>query len=158
VVLGQGKTLLLSKENVAYWEHTGGEWQIENGTLTGRGDSTTDFNTTLAAPFTLEFKIKVLEGIRPRVLLGELMCGNEGYESTFALYPPGRNAGNFPYEHNHSYDVSIHVQKDKVELYVDKQLVSTGPGLDKEISKLEFRGGDWWSKGATEYRDISVTK
>ena len=157
-VLGPGKTLLLSKENLAYWEHTSGEWKIEDGALTGRGDSTTAFHTTLAAPFTLDFKVNVLEGMRPRVILGEMVCGNEGYQPTLALYPPGRKAGVFTYEHNHSYDVSINVQKDKVELYIDKELISTGPGLEEEISKLEFRGGDWWSKGATEYWDISVTK
>jgi hypothetical protein len=112
----------------------------------------------LAAPFTLEFKIKVLEGMRPRVKIGTMTCGNEGYTTTLALYPPGRDVGAFTYERNHSYDVSINVKKDKVELYIDNQLIATGPGFDQKVEKLEFHGGDWWSKGETEYRDIAVTK
>jgi len=45
-----------------------------------------------------------------------------------------------------------------MELYIDNHLISTGAGIDGSIDKLEFHGGDWWSKGATEYRDITVTK
>ena len=127
-VLGAGKTMLLSKENVAHWEHSSGEWKIEEGVLTGRGDSRTFFNTKLAAPFTLAFKINVLDGLRPRVKIGDITCGNEGYQTTLALYPPGRSAGVFPYERNHTYEVSIDVKKDKIELYRRQQADLHCPG------------------------------
>ena len=157
-MLGPGKNLLLAQENIAHWEHATGQWKIEDGALTGRGDSSTSFRATLSAPFTLDFKIKVLDGMRPRVKIGSVTCGNEGYATTLALYPPGRDAGLFTYERNHDYEVSIKVTKDKMELYIDNHLISTGAGIDGSIDKLEFHGGDWWSKGATEYRDITVTK
>jgi hypothetical protein len=113
---------------------------------------------TVGPPFTLDFKIKVIDGMRPRVRIGSLECGNEGYEKTLALYPPGRDEGLFPYERGQSYSVSLVVTVKSVEFYVNGELISTGPGLDREVDKLEFSGGDSWSKGTTEYRDIFITK
>jgi hypothetical protein len=112
----------------------------------------------VAPPFAFEFKIKVLKGNRPRVKFGSITFGNEGDKNTFAIYPPGRDVGFLPYELNKWYNVSLLVTNQSVKMYVDRQLVATGPGTDKELKNLEFRGGDSWSKGATEFRDVSVLR
>jgi hypothetical protein len=158
VRVGTGRTALLSEQLEPQWQKSRGKWKIADGALTGKGDSITDCYVTVGPPFTLDFKIKVIDGMRPRVRIGSLECGNEGYEKTLALYPPGRDEGLFPYERGQSYSVSLVVTVKSVEFYVNGELISTGPGLDREVDKLEFSGGDSWSKGTTEYRDIFITK
>lgn len=156
--LGLGRTMLLGKESEARWQPTKGEWKLEKGVLTGTGDSITHCNVTVSPPFALEFKMKVLEGLRPRVKLGSLSFANEGYQPTLALYPPGRDAGMVTYQLKQNCNVSLLVRKKSVQLYIDRRLVSTGPALDKELKDLEFRAGDSWSKGKVEFRDISVIR
>jgi hypothetical protein len=156
--LGLGRTMLLGKGNEARWQPTKGDWKLEKGVLTGIGDSITHCNVTMAPPFALEFKLKVLEGLRPRVKLGSLTFANEGYQPTLALYPPGRDAGMMAYQLNQTCNISLLVREKSVQLYIDRRLVSTGPGLDKEVKDMEFRSGDSWSKGKVEFRDVSVLR
>ncbi|EDY18532.1 hypothetical protein CfE428DRAFT_3917 [Chthoniobacter flavus Ellin428] len=68
--LGLGRTMLLTGSNEARWEPTKGEWKIEKGVLTGTGDSIAHCKVTVAPPFALEFKIKVLAGMRPARQIG----------------------------------------------------------------------------------------
>lgn len=159
--LGLGRTMLLGKESEARWQPTKGDWKLEKGVLTGAGDSITHCNVTVAPPFALEFKMKVLDGMRPRVKLGSLSFANEGYQPTLALYPPGRDAGMLKYQLKQTCNVSLLVRDKSVQLYIDRQLISTGPPLGKDVKELrdlEFSGGDSWSKGKVEFHDISVIR
>lgn len=156
--LGFGRTMLLVGQNETRWQPSKGEWKIDKESLTGDGDSITTCRVTAEPPFSLEFKIKVLKGMRPRVKVGSLTFANEGYKPTFALYPPGRDAGVVPYELNQTYNVALLVTHEATQMYIDRRLVSTGPGIAQAINSLEFHGGDSWSKGTTEFRDVSVLR
>lgn len=149
---------LLSKEEEKKWTIISGTWKFENGLLSGEGDSIIEYERTLNPPFTLNFEIKVVKGMRPRITLGPIGCFNEGYEKTLALYPPGRDAGFFPYEHNKAYKVSLAASRKEVVMSVDGNEIAKGPGIKDALKKIRFSAGDGWSKGAVEYRDITVVK
>jgi hypothetical protein len=149
---------LLSKDNEHKWKQGKGDWRIENGVMTGAGDSETLFADTISAPFTLQFKINVLEGTRPRVRIGPVEFANEGYKTTFGLYPDAEAAKLFPYQHNTIYKVSIVASHKSVELFIDDKPIMSRPGLKDRVDKLTFSAGDGWSKGRVEYRDIVLIK
>jgi len=149
---------LLAPEFNAKWKIDHGEWKRDNDKLVGEGDSSVKFVESITPPFTLRFRITVLKGIRPRILLGPIACKNEGYDSTLALYPPGRDAGSFKYEHNQAYQVVLIATQKSVELRIDDKLISTGPGLTQALTNIEFRAGDGWSKGEVAYEDIVLVK
>lgn len=149
---------LLSKEEEKKWTIISGTWKFENGMLTGEGESIIEYERTLNPPFTLNFEIKVVKGMRPRITLGPIGCFNEGYEKTLALYPPGRDVGFFPYEHNKAYKVSLIAGRKEVVMSVDGKEIAKGPGIKDALKKIRFSAGDGWSKGAVEYRDIMLVK
>ena len=149
---------LLAPEFKDKWHIDHGDWKHENEKLTGEGNSSIKFEENLAPPFTLRFRITVLKGMRPRILLGPIGLKNEGYKTTLALYPPGRDAGVFEYEHNKTYQVVLVATAQSVELHIDDKLISTAPGLNKPLNHIEFRGGDDWSKGEVIYEDIVLVK
>jgi hypothetical protein len=149
---------LLSKDEEKKWTIISGTWKFENGMLSGEGESIIEYERTLNPPFTLNFEIKVVKGMRPRITLGPIGCFNEGYEKTLALYPPGRDAGFFPYEHNKSYKVSLVAGRKEVVMSVDGKEIAKGPGIKDALKKIRFSAGDGWSKGAVEYRDIMLVK
>ena len=147
---------LLAKENAHKWKPATGEWKIRNAVMTGSGDSRTVYADTISPPFTLQFTINVLDGMRPRIKLGPVTCANEGFDTTLGLYPGGRDR--FHYERKTAYKVALKATDKSVELYVDDKLITTGPGIKDPLDKLEFCAGDGFSKGRVEYRDIVLMK
>ena len=149
---------LLSKEYERRWKPINGQWTIANGVLTGEGVSKTRYEEAIHPPFTLSYKINVIEGMRPRVQIGKIGCNNEGYDTTFALYPPGTDAGLFKYERKKVYGIALVVTHKDVKLFVDDKLISTAPGLKDPIKFIEFSAGDGWSKGRVEFQEITLKK
>ena len=134
-----------------------GQWKMENGVLTGSGESYIDFPVSINPPFKLWFTIKVLEGIRARVFFGPLSLAN-GPPTSFFLWPWHEGEGLIKYERNTPYKVAIFVSHKTVELYVEDKLIATVPGFKDHVDKLEFSAGDGWSKGSAEFRDIVLSK
>jgi hypothetical protein len=54
--------------------------------------------------------------------------------------------------------VTLKVTHENVEFSVDDKLIGTGPGIKDSLEHLGFSGGDDWSKGRVEYRDIVLMK
>jgi hypothetical protein len=148
---------LLAGEELKKWTIEKGDWKTESNVLTGSGDSSTVFRGTFYPPFTLEVKIKVLQGTRPRIRFGPFEFANEGYKSTFGLYPNPAGAL-FPYEHKTDYNVAIAVSRKSVDLKIDGKLIMSQPGVKEKIERLDFSAGDDWSKGQVEFRDITILK
>ncbi|MCX6906838.1 MAG: ankyrin repeat domain-containing protein [Verrucomicrobia bacterium] len=149
---------LLAKENQKKWKIEAGEWKFENGVLIGSGPSEIVYQEDLTPPFTLQFEIKVLKGMRPRVKYGRFKFANESFERTFGIYPAPKNAPLFHYELKTSYRVSLSIGLDAVELYVNGSLISKAPGVKDQPAQLKFYAGDNWSKGEVEYKNIIVTQ
>jgi len=153
----QGSRNLLAGEDARKWTIVRGDWTTDNNVLTGAGNSSIVFTDELSPPFTLQFKINVLEGMRPRVRFGPFEFGNEGFETTFALYP--KPTGElFHYQRKTSYGIAISVSQKSVDLSIDGNLIASRPGVKEKLDKLDFLAGDNWSKGRVEFRDITLAK
>lgn len=149
----------LAAVNAFKWQQLAGEWTRTTEVLTGSGDSTMRYELNRKPPFQIEFDINVLEGNRPRLHFGKLKFANESGPTTFGLYPlpKGKDAKLFPYEHNKWYHVTITATVEKTELSIDGKKICDGPKIEGEVGMLQFRGGDWSSKGRTEFRKIRIS-
>lgn len=148
---------LLAPELADRWLAQRGTWRVENGVLFGEGDSSRVYRHAQTLPFTLKFKINVREGTRPRVKFGAFTFANEGPGTTFGLYPKGEKEL-FHYEHNTEYNIAIEVTRQDATLKVNDAVVATHILGKEKFEKIEFCAGDDWSKGRTEFRDISISK
>ena len=149
---------LLAKENQSKWKTVSGDWVFQKDALIGSGPSEIVYQEDLTPPFTLQYEIKVLQGMRPRVKYGRFKFANEGYEKTFGIYPAPKDAPLFHYELKTSYRVSISIGLDAVDFYVNGVLISKAPGVKNQPAQLKFCAGDNWSKGEVEYKNIIVTQ
>lgn len=114
-----------------------------------------DFNR--APPFQIDFEITVLEGLRPRLVMGNVKFAHEDNQPTFALYPRPKDGPRFSYERKKPYQVTINATKDRIELYVDGARIGEAPKFEGVVNVLQFRSGDYWSKGKTEFRKIRIS-
>ncbi len=153
---GKKSNSLVVGDNVKKWKPVKGEWKFENGTLLGSGASEIDFYGVISTPFVLRFTINVLEGMRPRVKMGDVEFANEGYEKTFGLYPGGK-ADLFPYKQKTKYAIMIKVSTKATELYIDDKLISSISGIKKKPEYFRFCAGDGWSQGSVEYSEVTLS-
>lgn len=147
----------LADTNIVNWEPVDGTWTLKDGVLTGGGDSTINYDFHRPPPFQIEFEITVLEGMRPRLVMGKVKFANEGFKTTFGLYPQPKGAPLFTYERKKRYQITIKATKDTTELWVDDTKVCDGPKIEGVVERLQFRSGDDWSKGKTEFRKIRIS-
>ncbi len=146
----------LANANVVNWEPVAGTWTLKDEVLTGSGDSTLLYDFNRAAPFQIDFEITVLEGMRARLVMGNVKFANEGGKTTFGLYPQPKGAKLFTYERKKPHQITLKAAKDKTELFVDGTKVCDGPKIEGVVDALQFRGGDDWSKGTSEFRKIRI--
>jgi len=155
--LGAGMEEPLRPENAVKWQQQMGEWKRNPEVLSGRGDSLMTYDFHRAAPFQIDFEITVLEGMRPRLVMGNVKFANEAYKTTFGLYPQSKGASLFTYERKKPYQITIKAAKEKTELLVDGVKVCDGPKIEGVLDMLQFRGGDDYSKGKAEFRKIRIS-
>ncbi|WP_395744864.1 hypothetical protein [Prosthecobacter sp.] len=146
----------LAAGNLVKWERMSGDWKLQEGVLTGGGESTMCYDFNRAPPFQIDFDITVRDGMRPRLVLGKVKFANEGYKTTFGLYPQAKGAALFSYERNKLYHITVKALADKTELLVDGAHVCDGPKIEGAVDVLQFRGGDDYSKGRAEFRNIRI--
>jgi len=145
------------------WIVSKGTWSFtKSGQLHGEGDSGIRFRRTLPWPTELSFKMRVLNGMRPRVALGgtEIYFGNEGYEPTIWLYGNVKDLTGSPfrYKPNTTYDVTVRASKEFLRLLIDgKDVGATAIEKRPDSVALELSGGDGWSPGVTEFWDFKIT-
>ncbi|MDP1587169.1 MAG: hypothetical protein Q8M07_05475, partial [Prosthecobacter sp.] len=147
----------LADTNVVNWEPVSGTWTLKDEVLTGSGDSTINYDFNRAAPFQIDFEITVLEGMRARLVMGNVKFANEAGKTTFGLYPQPKGAKLFTYERKKPYQITIKAAKDKTELLVDGVKVCDGPKIEGVLDVLQFRAGDNYSKGKAEFRKIRLS-
>lgn len=147
----------LAGSNSVKWQPESGAWTLADGVLTGGGDSSMLYDFNRAPPFQIDFEVTVLDGMRPRLVMGKVKFANEAYKTTFGLYPQPKGAPLFTYERNKPYQITIKATKDKTELWVDGAKVCDGPKIEGVVDVLQFRGGDDYSKGKTEFRKVHIS-
>lgn|GEM_PF-1365256 len=147
----------LAALNRLKWQPLNGEWTRTAEVLTGSGDSTLLYECNRKPPFQIDFDINVLSGHRPRLIFGNVKFADEEGAKTFGLYPQPEGAKVFAYEHNNLYHICLKATSEKAELLIDGAKICEGPRLEEEIRLLQFRGGDWTSKGKTEFHKIRIS-
>ncbi|MCF7784978.1 MAG: hypothetical protein K9N47_02590 [Prosthecobacter sp.] len=162
----------LAAVNAFKWMQVDGEWTRTAEVLTGSGDSTMLYELNRKPPFQIDFDINVLEGNRPRLILRNVKFANESGKTTFGLYPQPRGTKLFNYEHNKPYHITLKAMAEKteliidgvsifdgpkIELIIDGVSIFDGPKIEGEVGTLQFRGGDWSSKGRTEFHKIRIS-
>jgi hypothetical protein len=148
----------LTAANRFKWQSLSGDWKRTQDVLTGSGDSSLTYEFNRKPPFQIDFDINVLDGKRPRLHLGSVKFANEAGKTTFGLYPQPKGEKLFEYEHNKLYHITLKSTPDKTELLIDGAHICDGPKIEALINVLQFRSGDWSSKGKTEFHKIRISR
>lgn len=154
---GIGSDAILDEPFRKYWRIDRGKWEFSKNKLTGKGDSRVYFERKIRAPFTLSFDFEVVEGMRPRIYVGEITIANEGYEHQIGLKPSRGDGFKVPYKLGRKYSVRLVGNRRFVEFYFDGKLIERREeGFEDTLENIGFSGGDGWSKGTVEYTNISL--
>lgn len=143
------------------WQIKKGKWQMTgDGKIRGSGDTTIQFRRNLPPDFYLQFRIKVVSGLRPRMhFQGTAMfVGNEGFKQELWTHEAVETRGTKrPYVNGEEMLIGIWFVGKSFEWYVDGELMARGRRkvVPRRIA-LAFRAGDDWSKGTTEYWDFKI--
>jgi len=147
---------LLDAKHRRYWIEDRGSWTFKDGKLIGDGNSRIDYKRTVRSPFTLQFDMRVIEGMRPRIYLGRYTIANEGYVHQLLLKPEDQQ-NRIPYKLGEKYRIRFVADPRFVEFYIDDKLIERREkGLVKPLSMIGFAGGDGYSLGVTEYSNIRL--
>ncbi|MDR3401468.1 MAG: serine protease [Chthoniobacter sp.] len=153
---GDGTIAPLEPQYRDRWKVDTDKWDFQGKNLVGTGNSKIHFQGPFQVPFTLEFRVTVLDGMRPRVHLGPVTWGNEGYEHTFQIGPNNGGAPRVNYELNKEYRVVLFARKEGVEMQIDGKPAMVAVRKMDPVPEIVFRGGDNWSKGTTRFSDIVI--
>jgi hypothetical protein len=151
------QSLMSRKLNdIEQWKIKQGDWTMSNGRIRGEGDSGIEFKTPLPSDCTLSFRMNVLSGMRPRVHFHNtgIMFGNEGYSKTLFPYGVSVDGSPFPYQNNQEVAIAIRFSGEQFQIDIDGKQAFKGTRKKSDSIRLELSGGDWWSKGTTEYWDF----
>lgn len=138
--------------NLASWTPTKGQWSAVGGAIHGHGDAGLKFHVELPADFLLTFRMKVLEGIRPRVFFGanEFWFGNEGFERSMFVYGEGqKNIGGAARAYNAgvAFEVTCRFAGQDIEFLIDGQPVAHSQRKKVGPLALSLGAGDGFSAG-----------
>jgi hypothetical protein len=154
----------LTKElnNLASWTQIKGQWSTVDGAIHGRGDGGLKFHVELPTNFLLTFRMKVLEGIRPRVFFGgnEFWFGNEGFERTMFVYGDGqKNVGGTArdYSKGVAFEVACRFAGPDVEFSIDGQPVAHSQRKKVGPLALSLGAGDPFSPGHVVFDRFKLT-
>lgn len=146
---------LLSEAERKKWKVIQGDWTFRKETLIGEGDSRVSYERTITPPFELTFGLEVEEGQRPRVHIGDLTIAHDGYDFALTLHPRSKPKKVHPYTRGRKLRIKFIAEPEFVEFYVnDRLLERREPGISAPIDRIDFRGGDGWSPGRTDYTDL----
>lgn len=138
-----------------------GTWTASADGIVGSGESTATFLHLLPSDGVLEFKMTVLDGMRPRIRFpgAALFLGNEGYDRQIEMHNAKAYRGvPAPYLLGQTLSVRLVLQGESAELWVDGELMSHGKRrFTPATMGLLLRGGDNWSHGTTRFTDIHLS-
>ena len=158
---------------IAFWANPKKKcWsQTREGVFTGDGVGNLSFKEPLPANFTLHFDLKVLDGLRARLILNTntedksarklLHIGNEGFTRTLGLYGPGKRASfekQIPYEINQLLHCKLTLKDSKYLFLVDDKEASAGTFDTSENHSLilHLSSGDGYSPGTVEFSNLRL--
>jgi len=146
--------------SLSEWTAHGGSWCVtSDGKFKGQGPSSLSFKHKFPSDYYLEFRVNVLEGMRPRFHLSPGMyIGNEGPRRYIQPHQAVsfRGAGVF-YENGQSMLMGVEFIGKTFRWYVDGRLVGQGERKDAPpLITLTLSPGDDWSKGVATFWDFKL--
>lgn len=153
-------TARLIKED--QWQINSGRWSFKDNRISGQGDSGLQFKHELPKNFTLEFKMNVVKGMRPRIHFHGLdfSVANEGFSKTIWVYGDGVTnvqGSRHKYENGQEMQFLIRFHGHNVLLEINGKPVMQGQRQKASGCTFEIRAGDGWSPGTTEFYDFRIT-
>jgi serine/threonine protein kinase len=149
--------------------------QPREGLFLGDGVGNLSFKEPLPLNFTLQFDLKVINGLRARLILNNntedkserklLHIGNEGFTRTIGLYGYGKDPlidKQMPYEINQLLHCKLILKDSSFQLLVDDLEVSAGSFKSSHNSSqkssliLHLSAGDNFSPGAVEFSNLKL--
>jgi hypothetical protein len=164
--VGRANALRISLANrqlndLGEWTNRLGDWSVKDRVIQGRGDSKLEFKRLLPANCFIEWRMKVVDGMRPRVLLlgTDAFIGNEGFDRVIDAYGLRDYRGiSTPYANGSDLKIGVKCVGSSLELYVNDELMAKGkrPAVPGEMG-IVVRGGDDWSAGVTQFWDFKIS-
>lgn len=143
------------------WSIGAGTWRTTpEGHIRGEGESSLGFTHDLPANFLLEFRMNVVDGMRPRIFLEKsgIYIGNEGFVQIIAAYNVNNLRGlEWGYRNGQEMLIGMKVKGDLFELYVNGELMSRSRRAATDNERLRLSAGDGWSRGVTEFRQFKIS-
>ncbi|MCY2969408.1 MAG: serine/threonine-protein kinase [Planctomycetota bacterium] len=149
--------------------------QPREGLFLGDGVGNLSFKEPLPLNFTLQFDLKVINGLRARLILNNntedkserklLHIGNEGFTRTIGLYGYGKDPlidKQIPYEINQLLHCKLILKDSSFQLLVDNLEVSAGSfksllnSSQKSSLILHLSSGDNFSPGTVEFSNLKI--
>ena len=174
----QNLTVLNSQLNlIAFWTNPKKNcWsQPREGLFLGDGVGNLSFKEPLPLNFTLQFDLKVINGLRARLILNNntedkserklLHIGNEGFTRTIGLYGYGKDPlidKQIPYEINQLLHCKLILKDSSFQFLVDDLEVSAGSfkslynSSQKSSLILHLSSGDNFSPGTVEFSNLKL--
>lgn len=158
---------------IEYWANPKKKcWsQPREGLFLGDGIGNLSFKEPLPLNFTLQFDLKVINGLRARLILNNntedkserklLHIGNEGFTRTIGLYGYGKDPlidKQIPYELNQMLHCKLILKDSRFQFFVDDLEVSAGnfKTPQKHCLILHLSSGDNYSPGIVEFSNLKL--
>jgi hypothetical protein len=151
-----------SLNQINEWTVEQGVWDfIAEGKLRGEGASDIDFDPDLPPNATISFRMCVEKGMRPRIRFDGpgIYVGNEGYSKKIQVHGKTKDLAGDPLDYKNGDEIAVRVSfigDDHFEVHLNDHVL-TGTCLPHRKIHLRLSGGDWWSKGTTDFWDMHVT-
>jgi hypothetical protein len=149
--------------------------QPREGLFLGDGVGNLSFKEPLPLNFTLQFDLKVINGLRARLILNNntedkserklLHIGNEGFTRTIGLYGYGKDPlidKQIPYEINQLLHCKLILKDSSFQFLIDDLEVSRGSfkslhnSSQKSSLILHLSSGDNFSPGTVEFSNLKL--
>lgn len=151
-----------SLDRLTDWTVEQGIWSIvETGRVRGEGASDIDFDPDLPPDATISFHLCVVKGMRPRIHFDgpDIYVGNEGYSKKINVHGKVKDLTGEPLDYKNGQDIAVRVSfigNDHFEVHLDDDVLT---GICQPHAKIHLRlsGGDWWSRGTTDYWNMHIT-
>lgn len=152
-----------SLDRLTDWTVEKGIWSfVEPGKLRGEGTSDIDFDADLPADSTISFRMCVVKGMRPRIHFDgpDIYVGNEGYSKKLTVHGKAQGLSGEPLDYKNGDEIRVKLifrGADHFEVHLNDHVLA---GTCQRHGNIHLRlsGGDWWSKGTTDFWDLQVTR
>jgi hypothetical protein len=147
---------------LADWKANYGTWTTTaDKKLRGSNESELQFGADIPCPCSIEFHMKVLKGSRPQISFDGpgVILGDDGKSHTIMIRGTAQNVTGDPYPYQVDQDIHVRISfiKEHFKLQMNDHLIE-GNSPPTSWLKIRLSGGDWKTKGTTEFWGFVATR